>query len=55
MWFKLKESVYQMCFNIDNVDGSKDTIKDVLFDPLEKAWPLINECLVDNLIRSMES
>ena len=40
--------------DIEEVGGSKQKIEDALFDALEKAWPLIDEELVDGLIRSME-
>lgn len=54
MWFKLKETVYQVCLDIENVENSKENITNVLFDALEKAWPLLNERLVDELIRNMK-
>ena len=54
MWFKLKEVIYQMCSDIEEMDGSKKRIKDALFDALEKAWPLTDEKSIDGSIRSME-
>lgn len=38
IWVKLKKMIYQMCLNIEEMDGSKKKIKDVLLDALKKAW-----------------
>ena len=54
MWFKLKKAIYQMCPDIEETDGSKEKIKNALFDVLKKAWSLTNEKSIDGSIRSME-
>lgn len=55
MWFKLKEGVYQVRPDIESVSGGIDQVLNALWDALEQAWLLIDEELIDELIRSMDN
>ena len=53
LWFRLKQLVYQVNPQIEQVMGDADTVRDVLWDALEQAWQLIDESILDDLVRSM--
>lgn len=55
MWFPLKEAVYLVQPDIESARGGPEKVKDALWNALEEAWPLIDEGVVDGLIRSMDN
>ena len=54
-WFRLKELVYEVNPEIEQIGGNVDTIQGALFDALAKAWGLIKEDYLHDLIWSMEA
>jgi len=54
LWFILKEHVYKVNSNIENVVSDKNNIKEALFDALYKAWEALNDYYLHNLVWSME-
>ncbi len=54
LWFLLKEHVYKINPNIQNVTGGKEKIKTALFDALYKAWEALDDYYLHNLVWSME-
>lgn len=54
LWFRLKQLVYEVRPDIEQVHGGVDAIQDALGDALERAWQLIDKDLLDDLVRSME-
>ena len=54
LWFRLKQLVYQVNPEIEQVQGDADTVRDVLWDALEQAWHLIEENILDDLVESMQ-
>ena len=55
LWFRLKQLVYEVRPDIDEVGGSEDIIRDALFEALEEAWTRIDGQLMEDLIRSMDN
>ena len=51
---RLKQLVYQVNPQIEQVKGDADTVRDALWDALEKAWHLIDENILDDLVGSMQ-
>ena len=54
LWFRLKQLVYQVNPQIEQVKGDIDTVRDALWDALEQAWHLIEEDILDQLVDSMQ-
>ena len=54
LWFRLKNLVYQVNPDIEKVGGSADTVREALFKALERAWTMIPEDLMLDLLRSMQ-
>jgi transposase len=54
LWRKLKEMVYQVRPDIENVAGGPDTVREVMGDALQKAWRLIPQEYFDAVVESME-
>ena len=54
LWFRLKNLVYQVNPDIEKVGGNVDTVREALFEALERAWTMIPEDLMLDLIRSMQ-
>ena len=43
LWYRLKQKVYKVHPDIEQVGGDADKVRDALWDALEKAWYLIEE------------
>ena len=41
LWFRLKKLVYQVNPDIEKVGGSADTVREALYEALERAWTMI--------------
>ncbi len=41
--------------DIDKVGGNDEKVREVLFEALEKAWTMIDEDYMTDLVRSMEN
>ena len=54
LWFRLKKLVYQVNPDIEKVSGNADTVREALFEALERAWTIIPEDLLLDLIRSIQ-
>ena len=54
LWFRLKNLVYQVNPDIEKVGRNADTVREALFEALERAWTMIPEDLLLDLIRSMQ-
>ena len=54
LWFKLKELVYQVNPHIEDVVDGDDVIREALLEALFKAWQLIDESILHELIDSMQ-
>ena len=55
LWFRLKELVYKINPGIEDVGGDDDKAQDTLFQALEEAWPRLQQELLDELIKSMDT
>ena len=55
LWLRVKELVYQVRPDIEEVGGSDEKIRKALFDALEEAWPMIDDEYMQELIRSMDN
>lgn len=53
LWFRLKELVYTVRPDIEDIQGSEDTIQKTLLAALEEAWTLMDRVYMDQLIESM--
>ena len=53
LWFRLKKLVYQMNPGIDQKGGSADTVRDKLWEALERAQHIIDEDILKDLVKSM--
>lgn len=54
LWFLLKEGVYRVNPDIENVGGNDETIQEELFKALFRSWEEIKESYLDRLVKSME-
>ena len=53
LWFRLKKLVYQVNPGIDQEGSSANTVRDKLWEALERAWHMIDEDILNNLVQSM--
>jgi len=54
LWFLLKEHVYKINPNIQNVTDDEKKIKTTLFDALYKAWKALNDYYLHDLVWSIK-
>ena len=54
LWFLLKEAVYKINPDIENVTGGDEKVRETLFDALSKAWEQLDEYYLHDLVWSME-
>ena len=54
LWFLLKERVYKINPNIENVKDDDDAVRKALFEALFKAWESLENDYLHDLIWSME-
>ena len=54
LWFRLKQLVYRVNPQIEQVKGDADTVRDALWAALEQAWHMIEEDILDDLVGSMQ-
>ena len=54
LWFLLKEKVYAINPDIEQVGGNDDQVQEALFDALFKAWQELDEYYLHDLVWSME-
>lgn len=54
LWFRLKKLIYFVRSDIEQVGESAETIREVLYEALERAWTMIESRIMDDLVRSME-
>ena len=55
LWFRLKKLVYSVRPDIEQVSGSAETVREMLYEALKRAWTMIEPEIMDGLVRSMES
>ena len=55
LWYQLKQLVYLVDKDIDNAKGSYEDIQERLFSALERAWQIIPDKLLHDLVKSMNS
>lgn len=53
LWFRLKQLVYEVRPDIEQVGGDADSVQDALWDALERVWHLVDEDLLEKLVDSM--
>jgi transposase len=54
LWFLLKEHVYKINADIQNVTGDEEKIKTTLFDAFYKAWEALNDYFLHDLVWIIE-
>ena len=54
LWFLLKEKVYKINPDIENVRGGDDAVRKALFEALFKAWESLEDDYLHDLVWSME-
>lgn len=54
LWFRLKKLVYSVRLDIEQVGGSAEAVREVLYKTLKRAWTIIESRIMDDLVRSME-
>ena len=54
LWFLLKEAVYKVNPDIENMSGGEEVIREALFDALSKAWDMLDDYYLHDLVWSME-
>jgi len=54
LWFRLKQLVYNVRPDIEQVRGDAERVREALYEALERAWTMIPEELLLDLVRSIE-
>ena len=54
LWFLLKEKVYKINPDMENVRGGDDAVREALFEALFKAWESLEDDYLHDLVWSME-
>ena len=54
LWFWLKELIYQVRPDIEQVDENDDKVREELLRALQEAWPMVAREYMDSLIMSMD-
>jgi hypothetical protein len=54
LWFPLKEGVYGINPDIENVSGGNDTVATILGSAVEASWDQLSPILIKNCIESMK-
>ena len=54
LWFLLKERVYQINLNIENVKDDDDDVRKTLFEALFKTWESLEDDYLHDLMWSMK-